>query len=73
MLKKLGTGLAIVGTMTATATGAYLLFVGPWQRRWGATDEEVTLTPPRLMVKWIQATTRKDNSLPERASNLRVL
>lgn len=28
MLKKLGIGLATVGTMTAAATGAYLLFVG---------------------------------------------
>jgi hypothetical protein len=46
MLKKLGIGLAIVGTMTAPVTGAYLLFVGPRQRSWGATDEEVTLTPP---------------------------
>lgn len=46
MLKKLGIGLATVGTMTATAAGAYLLFVGPWQRRWGATDEEVQRAMP---------------------------
>jgi hypothetical protein len=46
MLKKLGIGLATVGTMTAAATGAYLLFVGPWQRRWGATDEEVQRAMP---------------------------
>jgi hypothetical protein len=46
MLKKLGIGLATVGTMTAAATGAYLLFVGPWQRRWGATAEEVQRAMP---------------------------
>lgn len=46
MLKKLAIGLATVGTMTAAATGAYLLFVGPWQRRWGATDEEVQRAMP---------------------------
>ena len=46
MLKKLGIGLATVGTMTAAATGAYVLFVGPWQRRWGATDEEVQRAMP---------------------------
>jgi len=46
MLKKLGIGLATVGTMTAAATGAYLLFVGPWQRCWGATDEEVQRAMP---------------------------
>ncbi len=46
MSKKLGIGLATVGTMTAAATGAYLLFVGPWQRRWGATDEEVQRAMP---------------------------
>ncbi len=46
MLKKLGIGLATVGTMTAAATGAYLLLVGPWQRRWGATDEEVQRAMP---------------------------
>lgn len=46
MLKRLSIGLATVGTMTAAATGAYLLFVGPWQRRWGATDEEVRRAMP---------------------------
>jgi hypothetical protein len=46
MLKKLGIGLAIIGTMTAAATGVYLLLVSPWQRRWGATDEEVQRAMP---------------------------
>jgi hypothetical protein len=46
MLKKSGTGLATVGIITAAATGAYLLLVGPWQRRWGATDEEVQRALP---------------------------
>ncbi|HEX6108636.1 MAG TPA: hypothetical protein VFZ02_04425 [Ktedonobacteraceae bacterium] len=46
MLKKSGTGLATVGIITAAATGAYLLLVGPWQRRWGATNEEVQRALP---------------------------
>ena len=46
MLKKLVIGLATVGTMKAVAIGAYLLLVGPWQRRWGATDEEVQRAMP---------------------------
>jgi len=46
MLKKLVIGLATVGTMKAAAIGAYLLLVGPWQRRWGATDEEVRRAMP---------------------------
>jgi hypothetical protein len=46
MLKKSGIGLATVGSIGAAATGAYLLFVGPWQRRWGATDEEVQRAMP---------------------------
>ena len=46
MLKKLGIGLATVGSIGAAATGAYLLFVGPWQRCWGATDDEVQRAMP---------------------------
>jgi hypothetical protein len=46
MLKKLVIGLATVGTIKAVAIGAYLLLVGPWQRRWGATDEEVQRAMP---------------------------
>jgi hypothetical protein len=46
MLKKISIGLATVGSMTAAAMGAYLLFIGPWQRRWGATDEEVQRAMP---------------------------
>jgi hypothetical protein len=33
MLKKIGIGLAAVGT-AAAATGAYLRFIRPWQLRW---------------------------------------
>jgi hypothetical protein len=46
MLKKSGIGLATVGIITAAATGACLLRVGPWQRRWGATNEEVQRALP---------------------------
>jgi hypothetical protein len=46
MLKKLVIGLATVGTIKAVAIGVYLLLVGPWQRRWGATEEEVQRAMP---------------------------
>ena len=46
MLKKLVIGLVTVGTMKVAAIGTYLLLVGPWQRRWGATDEEVQRAMP---------------------------
>ena len=31
---------------SAVGLGAYVLFFRPWQRRWGATDEEVNATLP---------------------------
>jgi hypothetical protein len=37
----------IVGLVIATVSvGSYVLFVGPWQRRWGATDHEVRRVMP---------------------------
>jgi hypothetical protein len=40
------TGL-VVGLVVATAViGMYLAVLGPWQRRWGATEEEVRRTMP---------------------------
>ncbi len=35
-----------VATVGAAGLGAYVLFFRPWQRRWGATDEEVQRTLP---------------------------
>jgi hypothetical protein len=43
MLKKIGTGLVVVGV---AATGGYLLFLRPQLKRWGATDEEVQRVLP---------------------------
>ena len=37
MLKRIALGLAAVGV----TAGGYLLFIRPWQLRWGATEEEV--------------------------------
>jgi hypothetical protein len=45
MFKRIGIGLAAVGT-AAAATGAYLRFIRPWQLRWGAADEEVARAMP---------------------------
>jgi hypothetical protein len=37
----------VVGILTAAAVvGTYLVLVGPWQRRWGATEEEVRRAMP---------------------------
>lgn len=41
----------VTGTLVAVATAAfvvttYVLVIGPWQRVWGATDEEVAATMP---------------------------
>jgi hypothetical protein len=43
MLNKIGLGLAVLG---AAAFGVYLRIVRPWQRRWGATDDELQRTLP---------------------------
>ncbi|HVB74122.1 MAG TPA: hypothetical protein VNE38_11265 [Ktedonobacteraceae bacterium] len=45
MRKTLVSGLIALGAGTA-AVGAYLLVFLPWQRRWGATGEEVQRTLP---------------------------
>lgn len=43
MFKKITIGLTSMGTVM---TGIYLLFIRPWQLRWGATDEEVARAMP---------------------------
>ena len=43
MFKKIGIGVAALGVV---ASGVYLRFIRPWQRRWGATDEEVACAMP---------------------------
>jgi len=45
MRKKVGIGLAAVGT-AAAAIGAYLRFIRPLYRQWGATDEEIARVMP---------------------------
>lgn len=45
MLKKVGLGLGAVGT-AAAAVGAYLRFIRPLYRRWGATDEDIARVMP---------------------------
>jgi len=44
--KAVSSSLMGAGVAAATAIGAYLLVVGPWQRRWGATDAEVDMPMP---------------------------
>jgi hypothetical protein len=41
MFKKIGIGIAVLG---AVAFGVYLRIIRPWQRRWGATDDELRRT-----------------------------
>jgi len=43
MAKKIMSKVTMVG---AAGLGAYVLFFRPWQRRWGASDEEVNSTLP---------------------------
>lgn len=47
-MKGRSTGLKMVGVAMAVggATAAYLLYLRPWQLRWGATDEEVERSMP---------------------------
>ena len=40
------TGIVVGLLIASGVTGTYLLVVGPWQRRWGATDEEVRRAMP---------------------------
>lgn len=37
MYKQVGTGLAVAGAIA----GGYVFFIRPWQRRWGAPDDEI--------------------------------
>lgn len=46
MLKQLGKGLAIFGSIISWMTVSYILFIRPWHLRWGATDEEVDRPMP---------------------------
>jgi hypothetical protein len=39
-------GIAVAAVAAAVIIGAYLSTIGPWQRRWGATDLEVKGTMP---------------------------
>jgi hypothetical protein len=45
MFKKIALGLTAVGA-AAAATGAYLRFIRPLYRQWGATDEEIARVMP---------------------------
>jgi hypothetical protein len=40
------TGIVVGLLIASGVTGTYLLLVGPWQRRWGATAEEVRRAMP---------------------------
>src|SRR6476659_9911790 len=58
---KLRRGAVVVVGISAMGLGAaYLRFVEPWMRRWGATDDEVTATLPvdELVEPGTRATTR---------------
>lgn len=46
MLKQIRAAFIAFATATGVASAVYVLFVGPWQRRWGATDEEVKRPMP---------------------------
>jgi hypothetical protein len=41
-----GPGIVVGLTIAALVVGVYMLLVGPWQRRWGATDDEVRRPMP---------------------------
>jgi hypothetical protein len=40
------TGIVVGLLLASGVIGTYLLVIGPWQRRWGATDEEVRRAMP---------------------------
>ena len=46
MLKKVGKGLAILGSLASWVTVLYIRVIRPWHLRWGATDEEVDRPMP---------------------------
>ncbi len=41
-----GPGLTVALTITSAVIATYVFLIGPWQRRWGATDEEVRRSMP---------------------------
>ena len=45
----LGVALGVIFgvVIAAVVIAAYLLVLGPWQRRWGATDEEIDAADAR--------------------------
>jgi hypothetical protein len=54
------TGLAVGLGVAVAVVALYVAFVGPWQRRWGATDEEVRRAMPgdSLLRSGAPSTTR---------------
>jgi len=54
------TGTVVGLLIAAGVIGTYLVVVGPWQRRWGATDEEVHRAMPgdALLRRGAPSTTR---------------
>ena len=56
----LGRGTLAGGSIAAVIIGSYVVVVGPWQRRWGATDEELRRTLPgdELLRRDAASTTR---------------
>jgi len=54
------TGTVVGLLIAAGVIGTYLVVVGPWQRRWGATDEEVHRAMPgeALLRRGTPSTTR---------------
>jgi hypothetical protein len=44
--RNLGSKMVGVAMALGAATAAYLLFIRPWQLRWGATDEELARPMP---------------------------
>jgi hypothetical protein len=55
-----GAGLVAGVAIAAGVVGVYLVFVGPWQRRWGATEDEVARGMPgdELLGPGAASTTR---------------
>jgi hypothetical protein len=53
-------GLVLGFAGAVVIIGAYLILIGPWQRRWGATDEEVDRAMPgdELLRRGAPTTTR---------------
>jgi hypothetical protein len=56
----LGAGLIVGFGLAALVIAVYVRLIGPWQRRWGATDEEVERAMPgdELLRTGVPSTTR---------------